>query len=523
MRRIVHAAHVIVLLLGFYVLCIGLLAALVAADVFVTRQAAASAALDREVVIAYVLTAVVAYIAVRGIFVSIRVRDRNLRGIAVSERDEPALWRHVEFLAREVGTRPPKRIYLVADVNASVWDNAHLLGLIPGQRRMKLGLPLLAGLTPAQFDAVVSHELGHFGNRDLRFGALDHRAAANVASAMSAARGRRLAKAGLRRGLWIPGHNTVEAMFDLYGRHVLAVTQAARRRQEYAADRVAADIAGHANAASALRELRVIATALDFYLDKYATVGLDRKLVPMPAELFGGFAAMLAEPERRKQLDDVRRNQVADPPAAFASHPPMHERIAAIEALPPDGRPADTSGARAMTLLANPSAVMTAVGPKLLGSDAAGAQAVDWDTLVTAASAARAARRSDPLRLVLAGMYGKPVSLGGLLDAIDAGRLDEILEELPASDGASAARITGPVAREAAKTSMTPMVRSWALAELASQGRVRWRHSWADSGGVLDIDAELSAGLSAALRALVALRPDARAMRRVVYPAGVAA
>ncbi len=74
MRRIVHALTVVVLLAGFYILCLAILATLVALDVVVTKADASAPALAREVAIAYLLTAVAVYVVVRGAFVSTRVR-----------------------------------------------------------------------------------------------------------------------------------------------------------------------------------------------------------------------------------------------------------------------------------------------------------------------------------------------------------------------------------------------------------------------------------------------------------------
>jgi len=526
MRRLVHAARVIGLLLGFYALCAAILAALIVGDVLVTQQAGSTPALDREVAILYLLTAVALYIVIRAVFVSTRVRHRDVVGIMVSERDEPALWDRVRFLARSVGTRAPKRIYLVPDVNAAVWENTRLLGLIPGRRNMMIGAPLLMALTPAQFDSVVAHELGHYGNRDTRVGALDNRARGSVMAAVAAAQGRlrrATGKDGKPRRLRLPGQSTYVALFQAYGRSVLSVTQEASRRQEYAADRVAAEIAGRANAASALREMPAIEAAFAFYLDRYVAVGMDRKLLPPPAEVLGGFASMLAEPARQREMDELRGDPTAEAPDPFDSHPAVLDRIAAIERLPDDGRPVDTSGARALSILSHPPSAMAAIGLRMLEKAGAGAQAVDWDTLANTTAAERAARSSDPLRNATAMLYGTPVPLSGFLDAVDAGRLGQILDQMPPSDAAKNANATGRVAREFAKTAMAPMLYGWALAELAAQGRVRWRNSWADVGGDLQISTELASSLRNAVEAVTAVTPDAGQMRAIVYAMGVPA
>ena len=434
MRRILHALIVVALLVGFYVLCLALLAALIAVDIAVTRADVSTPALVRGVTIAYLLTAVALYIVVRGVFVSTRVRHRHIVGVMVTDRDEPALWERVRFLARAVGTRPPTRIYLVPDVNAAVWENAKLLGLIPGRRSMMIGMPLLMALTPAQFDAVVAHELGHYGNRDTRLGALDHRARESVMAAVGAAQGRlagRRTAEGKPRRFRMPGQTVYVALFRAYAQLVLSVTQKASRRQEFAADRVAAGIAGQANAAAGLRELPAVEAAFSFYIDRYVAAGIERDLLPLPGETLGGFAALLAEPSRQADLDELRQDPTAEASDPFDSHPAIRDRIAApIEALPPDGRPLDTSDARALATLSDPAATTAAVGARMLAGPDAGKRAVDWDTLATAAGADRAARSADPLRIAVASFYQQPRPLSGFLDAVDAGQLGDILDRL---------------------------------------------------------------------------------------------
>ncbi len=209
----------------------------------------------------------------------------------MTDRDEPALWERVRFLARAVGTRPPARIYLVPDVNAAVWENAKLLGLIPGRRSMMIGMPLLIALTPAQFDSVIAHELGHYGNRDTRLGALDHRARESVMAAVAAAQGRLTARRGADgkpRRFRLPGQAVFVALFRMYARLVLSVTQQASRRQEIAADSVAAAVAGQANAAAGLRELPAVEAAFSFYIDRYVAAGVERDMLPIPARCSAG-------------------------------------------------------------------------------------------------------------------------------------------------------------------------------------------------------------------------------------------
>src|SRR2546423_1732786 len=130
---------------------------------------------------------------------------------------------------------------------------AQALGLVPDRRQMMVGVPLLMALTPAHLDAVLAHELGHYGNRDTQVGGLVGRTRQGVLSA--------LRTAGREGRFELPGAGLFVALFSGYAKVVLRVTQEASRAQEFAADRVAAEIAGPANVIAALSELRGIGAA----------------------------------------------------------------------------------------------------------------------------------------------------------------------------------------------------------------------------------------------------------------------
>jgi Zn-dependent protease with chaperone function len=514
MRRAAHFLTVIGLLVGFYLLSLGLLAVLLVIDVLVTKESFHTPAIFKIMAFCYLATFGVGLIVYRAAFVSTRLRKPP--GIAVTAAQEPLLWARVGELARIVGTRPPREIRLVPDVNAAVWEDTKLLGLIPGKRHMMIGVPLLLGLTRAQLDSVIAHELGHYSGRDTRAGALYTRTRATVVSAKVAAERNQHAGHYSGAAVWA-------ALFGAYARLVLSVTQPAARAQEYAADRVAAQVGGRAAASAALREIPVLDAAFDFYLDRYVAPGAAMKALPLPAEVLGGFGSLLQDPERRAELDDLRAKPPKGELGRFDSHPPIAERIAAIAALPETGSAPEGGDASALTLLTNPQAALTGVGTRMLEEVSAGATGLEWDRLAATVGHTLATERANVVRAVVANQTGQPSSLGAFLGLVDSGRLDHVLAALPVSETAQRLKATGRVARELAKTRLKSSLYAWILIELAPSGRATWRHSWAQAGGVAVLPDELDNDLGEALAALLAITPDTAPLRAVLRRAGVPA
>ena len=505
MRRYAYVAQVLGLLIGFYLMCAALVAGLIALTVVVFDTTGA----DRASFALLVVTLAAIFVVIRGVFVSTHVRARHVVGVEVTPAQQPALWARIHELAARVGTRAPRRLYLVPDVNAAVWENTRLLGLVPGRRQMMVGVPLLMAQTPAQLDAVLAHELGHYGNRDTQVGGLVGRTRQGVLSA--------LRTAGREGRFELPGAGLFVALFSGYAKVVLRVTQEASRAQEFAADRVAAEIAGPANVIAALSELRGIGAAFDFYLARYVSPGLELGLLPAPPEVFGSFSAMLADPVRRAELDEMAQNPRDRPHDPYDSHPPMVERIAALAALPRNEAAPDGSGVRAIAILVNPAEALAGVAMRLLQKELKGKQTASWDAMAQVIGLHRADRRAKPLQDVVAWLTGRPPNLTALVDVLAAGRLNETLDALPRNEASRRTNATGRVAREHAKTELAAMLAGWLVGHSVRAGRARWVHSWADVDGELRMAPELQAELDSAVDELVAVRPDDARLRALVH------
>ncbi|MGW3039812.1 M48 family metalloprotease [Kitasatospora sp. NPDC001159] len=520
------------LLAGFYLLALGIIGGLLAVDVLLAVNSAHPFGLGGLKV--YALSAVLAYPVLRAVFLTRRGSDTEPPpGLSVSPAEQPALWARVRQLAKASGTRGPDEVRLIAEANALVCEDVRLLGLLPGRRRMELGIPLLIGFSEAELDAVIAHELGHFGNRDTRLGGLTYAGQRAVVHTVGALRGRaarnkaarsaELAALAAERRAKGKRVRTPEAsggvdqvlarIFTAYATLYLTVSGAVSRRQELAADLAAVELAGRDATASALRRLPVLDSVLDYYLDRYAMIGWEDGLLPFPGQVYGGLAHLLAEPARQEELARLALEVPEAEQHPYDSHPPLAARIAAIEALPSDGRPPARSGP-ALGLLALPEETIARVEAVILPPESAAMRRLDWPELALWAGRARHAPGADALRRAV----GVDLPAFALLAELTAGPIWEIADRLPKSPQAEAA--VGRVAREFTRPVLRTALSDLVLIALVDAGLAGWDVSWAQPMRLRLPDA-LAQGLPAAVDALVTDTPDGQPLRTLLADAGL--
>ncbi|MFI9426295.1 M48 family metalloprotease [Streptomyces achromogenes] len=536
MGATLRALRALVLLLGFYLLSLVLLAALAGVDVLVFGWG--HGPLTAKVGFVTVLLAIP---VVRGMLMLRTPKGEDPPGLPVTDADEPRLWALVRELAAAAGTGAPDRILLTGEVNASVSEEPRLLGLLPGPRRLTLGVPLLIGLTEAQLRSVLAHEYGHFTGGDTRLSALvvrgrvqigrvigqfhakaDGKVAADRAR-QERASAKRVAKGRKAKEIDTTGvgatYRTMARIYTAYGKLYLRASLSTARGQEYAADLTAARIAGRDATASALREIPALSASHDFYLDSYATLGLQARLLPPRGEFFGGFGRLLAarEPEPAK-----RRAELPEMPVGpYDSHPPIADRVRRIEALPADGRADEARGA-ALTLLTDPERTLGALEDAVLLDELlACPRAAGWEELLNASMAAGLSAAQTPLHRALTAYTGRPATLSALLDVIDDGRLWRLAERLPLSEVAAAAK--GRAFREFVRPVLLRSLRTMVLAEFSACSLLSWEFSWTGpatvrlpGGDTGTGDAGPEADLDAALQAAVADHPDTGRLRALL-------
>lgn len=423
MKHTSRALLAVALLVGVYVLAFGIAAAFVGIVVFAFKEHAGAAGLKFAIIGGLVIAALA-----RGVFASLRRTPDDASGVELTEQDQPRLWAEVTSLSEQLGVRRPDEIRLIPAVNAAVSENSHWLGLVPGRRRMYIGVPLLTGLTELQLRSVLAHELGHYSGRHTALSGVTYRGLEAI-----------------RRMIANLGEGFVAKVIELYGRLYVAVSHSVNRAQEFEADAFSAKVAGRGAAIAAMRELPVIGQAWDFYLRQYASIGQDRQ--QRPQELLAGFQQLLDHPARRDQLEEVRAEAADTKTSRYDSHPSTADRIRAFEALPDDGRLDETGPA--IAVLDNPAATLQSLEAWMFeGSDL---RPVTWDQLVHDAGVADAAETAKTLRHHLAKRGVPSPDLAYLVSQAGAGQAAALVSGL-LDDSATPAQHRGAAAHAIEQT-----------------------------------------------------------------------
>ncbi|MFF3883629.1 M48 family metalloprotease [Streptomyces sp. NPDC001914] len=531
-----RALRAVLLLAGFFLMGIGLLAAMAVLDwLLVTQMLTARAARFEGAIIA--VTVLLALVILRGMFTFLRAGrlGRMDHAVAVGPDDQPELWAQVRAAADVAGERPPDELYLVDEVNAGVAEQSRLLGLLPGRRRMVLGLPLLAGLTVPRLRAVLAHEFGHYGHRDGRLGALTMRGRQAVLHTVE---------------MFQDGstsiHQAIGGLYVGYAHMFLRTSQSVARDQEFAADQTAAETAGRDATVAALRALPVIAAAHAHYVQTYAGMGAPMGALPPVGEVYGGFRRLVAA-RPGDRLAVLAAGTRPPRPHRYDSHPPGAERIARIEELAPDGRTDGSDGPSALTLLRDAELVFAALEARLLPAEVVQLPRMSWEDLVMARAVVDAEGWSQPLRVAVGRALrssGEPtvsrtpaqvedgealVRQGGpaarpnetalpdldeVLDAFDRGLLwMEIADRMPKPPQAS--RLTGPSARNFIRPKIFDGLAGMVHLHLVREGHAVPDTGWSGQPG-LALPEQWEKGLDEALDAAVADTPDTTALRSLL-------
>ncbi|WP_460400036.1 M48 family metallopeptidase [Actinophytocola sediminis] len=424
----------------------------------------------------------------RGLWVLVKKIDNPVRGVPVREHEQPELWALVRRLAEVAHTAPPDDIHLIADANAMVMEDTRLLGLISVRRHMFIGAPLVAELGSAQFAAVLTHELAHYSNRDTRFAGIAYRSRRAYVHTLTT----------MNRDDYL--QRALHFLLRICGSGALRASTKLSRRQESAADEAAANAVGSAATVAAFRELAPIAESWDVFLNNHLVMGWSAGY--LPADAFSGYRRLCAA--LHDELAELRANPPADA-NPYDTHPPLRERVAAIDALRAVGTVRVPAG-NALGLLRNPVPLLDAALLDGLVAEARTKRRVDWPTLIRIGGIASMTENTDQVLATAARLTGRPPSLRTLLDALDAGRLPEF-----GTDPTDGPRVRYERARLIVHKGLLGAV----VRLLTEAGAIHWRESW-PSAGAMRLDERYQVSLPELIDAAVAERPNTTGLRALL-------
>lgn len=399
---------------------------------------------------------------VRGVLATNTPHRTETGTVAVTRAQAPLLWQTVEELAERAGAPMPDEIRLTGEANAAVSEDTRMLGLVVGERRMYLGMPLLVGLPMDELKAILSHELGHYAGRHNRFGAVVYRGALALDTAQEEMR-RAASGNALINVYTLLIFGVIRFYAWCYGRIAFAIL----RRQETEADRSAALIAGPEVTGEALRSTLVLISAWADFRTRFLTPLAAGNSVP--DDPFSAFEAMLADPDYRDVLAQHRAAPPETTQARLDTHPSLAQRLAYLATLPTREGPRDLRPALSL-LGADPTECAHRVRAALHPAQ----RELPWRDWVALAAGSHVERHLGWLRPAVRDLREEPpdaeLTIDGVLELLETGRTAELAGRLARHAGADPDR--GPDLLRAALVSLLG-------AALVNAGSASWTAPWA--------------------------------------------
>ncbi|MEZ4796313.1 MAG: M48 family metalloprotease [Flavobacteriaceae bacterium] len=283
------------------------------------------------------------------IFKSNKVDRSHL--IEISENEEPELFKLIKEIVDKVGTTFPKKVYLSADVNASVfYDSSFWSMFLPVKKNLQIGIGLINTIDRNELKAILSHEFGHFSQKTMKVGSYvynvnqiiynmlyDNDNYEKMTQSWANASGYFaifvILAIKIVEGIqWV-----LRKMYDFVNKNYLGLS----REMEFHADEIAANITGYEPLKSSLLRMNLadysFNTALSFYNDKITENVKSKNIFKEQSFLLQFYAEEDKLPFKNGlpivTLEDVNKFNksklvIKD---QWASHPSTEERIKNLE------------------------------------------------------------------------------------------------------------------------------------------------------------------------------------------------
>lgn len=213
--------------------------------------------------------------------------------LEITEEEQPRLFRFLRELTAETKAPFPNKIYLSADVNASVFYDASFWNLFfPAKKNLNIGLGLVNALNLSEFKAVMAHEFGHFSQRSMKLGVYSynmHRVIYNLVyeneqyedTMKMVGNWHWVLRLGISFNLFLV-RNIQKALVQVYNVVDKRYMQLSRE-MEFNADAVAAFVAGSDNTINSLRRIQLASFCLDELFGYFNTLAKEKK---RPANIY---------------------------------------------------------------------------------------------------------------------------------------------------------------------------------------------------------------------------------------------
>ncbi len=300
-----RAASVLALWLGFWLLALGLVVALLWIPF---AQLHYKSSLE--------FSGFAAAVAALTLVYSLRPR-RNANSKAntsvkpLSRKTAAPLYAMVERIGKELGIVKPIDIHLIGVASAFISARPHWYGGVKSLQ-VGLGLPLLGTLSEAELGSVIAHEFGHFAAGDLALGPWVYRTRVSIGNTTN----------DLDDSLFF-----LDILFRYYGLWFLRLSSIVSRQQEFSADALAAQRFGVAATRSALEKVHLIDPMWSSYLDFELAPAINRgSRLP----IFEGFRRFCLPGVKRAAIQTAISHAENRKSAEFDTHPSLAERVAAL-------------------------------------------------------------------------------------------------------------------------------------------------------------------------------------------------
>ncbi|OCA82227.1 hypothetical protein A8F94_20140 [Bacillus sp. FJAT-27225] len=261
---------------------------------------------------ALVITGALSFFIIKSLFVKMPPPE----GYYLKENEAPELDKTISDISNILKTPKIHAIVLDDDFNASVLQHRKFGLFGPKKNILRIGIPLMSGLTREQFTSVVAHELAHISHSDTSFGALIYRVRMTWAQLMTSLEKNEQFGTFLFRKF-------IKWFYPRYSAHTFVMA----RQQEYAADAAAVRVTSPETVRDTLCSISIGAHYYyENYFEELFEEGSKTNVVPQPySQFFNKYQkidSMVAEAFLKNELE--RESGVLD------THPCLTDRLKAI-------------------------------------------------------------------------------------------------------------------------------------------------------------------------------------------------